>query len=470
VSVPSRLRQAISWGPPPPPGRHPGDGLRRVRGASTRVALISTAIVAAAYVVISITVLLIVSARLTGNVDTRVVSELSSAASGPSDQVRAHGLATAYIWYVAGDGTEYACGPQGPCGIPSSSAALPGPALSAGAQPQTVSVDGSDFRVAGGSVVSGLVIQTVQNDPVTGFPAYVQHPVVKVVVGESLATVESAESNIILAEAIIGPILLITVFLGALTVGRRVAAPIELARLRQLEFTADASHELRTPLSVIEAQTSLALSEPRQAEWYRDAFQRVQGESGRIRKLVEDLLWLARFDSTRGDAQAEHVDVGILAHQAADRFAAIAETRRIRLSVRAAPMPLVVHAPPEWLDRLLGVLIDNACKYVPDGGGVDVAVWAEGSRVRLSVDDSGPGIPAEERPRIFDRFHRATASGSGAGLGLAIANSVVQATGGRWVIGGSPMGGASMGVLWPRSLSGDPDPVAPAREAPSPAR
>ncbi len=253
------------------------------------------------------------------------------------------------------------------------------------------------------------------------------------------------------------------------TVGRRVAAPIELARIRQLEFTADASHELRTPLSVIEAQTSLALTEPRDPDWYRSAFQRVQGETGRIRRLVEDLLWLARFDSTRNQAQAEHVDVAILAHQAADRFTAIAEAKHVRLTVRTAPVPLIIHAPPEWLDRLLGVLLDNACKYVPEGGAVEVSVWAEGNRIRLNVDDNGPGIPAEERPRIFDRFHRATDRASGAGLGLAIANSVVRATAGRWVVGDSPTGGASMGVIWPRSLTGSPEPGPVTREAPTPA-
>ena len=68
----------------------------------------------------------------------------------------------------------------------------------------------------------------------------------------------------------------------------------------------------------------------------------------------------------------------------------------------------MIAAPPEWLDRLLGVLLDNACKYAPDGGRVDVTVAIDGSRVALTVDDSGPGIPDAERTRIFDRFHRAT--------------------------------------------------------------
>ncbi len=300
----------------------------------------------------------------------------------------------------------------------------------------------------------------VATDPLTGLPIDGQFTLARMVIGQSLSGVGSAEGNLLLAETIVGPVLLLAVFLGALTIGRRVAAPIEQARVRQMEFTADASHELRTPLSVIEAQTSLALAQPRDVGWYHAAFQRVQGESGRMRRLVEDLLWLARFDTTRDRTQAEHVDLAVLAQMAADRFTAVAEANSVRLTVRTAPLPLVIHAPPDWLDRLLGVLLDNACKYVPAGGAIDVAVWPDGNRIRLSVEDSGPGIPVDERSHIFDRFRRATDRPGGAGLGLAIANSVVSATGGRWQIGDSPLGGASMGVSWPRSLSGGREPEA----------
>jgi signal transduction histidine kinase len=84
---------------------------------------------------------------------------------------------------------------------------------------------------------------------------------------------------------------------------------------------------------------------------------------------------------------------------------------------------------------------------------VIVGVTAEGTRVRLTVDDSGPGIPEAERGRIFDRFHRATDQPGGSGLGLAIADAIVRATGGRWHIGTSPSGGASISVSWPRTVS-----------------
>jgi signal transduction histidine kinase len=96
------------------------------------------------------------------------------------------------------------------------------------------------------------------------------------------------------------------------------------------------------------------------------------------------------------------------------------------------------------------VLLDNACKYAPEGGTVAVRVEAEPTRVAVTVEDSGPGIPADQRPRIFDRFRRGTDAGGGAGLGLAIADAIVKATNGRWRIGDAPLGGARLSVSWPR--------------------
>jgi signal transduction histidine kinase len=181
--------------------------------------------------------------------------------------------------------------------------------------PVTATLGGVDMRVAGG--------------PTDDF---------YVVVAQSLDTVSQARSTLILAEVIIAPILLAIVFLGAVAIGRRVAAPIDLARRRQLEFTADASHELRTPLSVIEAETSLALGRDRDAEWYRGAFGRVDRESKRMHRLVDDLLWLARFDATRGLPDGEPVDLGVPATEAVDRFHSVAEARRLSSPSTSRPV------------------------------------------------------------------------------------------------------------------------------------
>jgi len=172
-----------------------------------------------------------------------------------------------------------------------------------------------------------------------------------------------------------------------------------------------------------------------------------------MRGMLEDLLWLARFDASKRNPNIEPVDLAVLVAQTADRFGPIAETRRLAIVVHAPADGAVIAAPPEWLERLLGVLLDNACKYAPEGGRVEATVTVDGSRVMLTVDDNGPGIPEAERTRIFDRFHRATTSQGGAGLGLAIADAIVRATGGRWKVASAPAGGARMGISWSRALA-----------------
>src|SRR5256886_15874622 len=170
-----------------------------------------------------------------------------------------------------------------------------------------------------------------------------------------------------------------------------------------------------------------------------------------MRVVVDDMPWPPRFEAMPPNKTAP-VDVAVLARQAADRFAAVAEARHQRLDIRLSGESHVIAALPEWLDHLIGVLLDNACKYTPDGGTIDLRVTAEGGKVSLAVDDSGPGIPPERRTQIFERFHRETDQAGGAGLGLAIADAVVRATNGRWEGGASAAGGASMAVSWPRLL------------------
>ena len=128
------------------------------------------------------------------------------------------------------------------------------------------------------------------------------------VAGRSVAGDRHTRNLLLDAEVIAGPFLLLAMFLGLLLVGLRALAPVEQSRRRQLEFTADASHELRTPLSVIRAEADVALSAPREAHEYRDSLRRIQGESRRLRQLVEDMLWLARFDSKPPPPGNEPVD------------------------------------------------------------------------------------------------------------------------------------------------------------------
>jgi signal transduction histidine kinase len=406
-----------------------------VRRQSIRVALAATGVVAVAYLVIAAAVVLFATSTLTAQIDGRLTQTFTRLP--PAGQPSGGGFADPghdpgrpfdapfLVWAIRADGT-----------LPAKASTTPDlpTALYAVSSPQTATIGGTQFRVAGQRVGSSYVV-----------------------VAQAMNQVTDAQATIILGELFIAPILLGLVFGGAVVVGRRVAAPIEAARHRQLEFTADASHELRTPLSVIEAHTSLALAQERDAAWYRNAFTKVDRESKRMRRLLEDMLWLARFDAAQAPAATGPIDLGVLANQAADRFTAVAETRHLALAVHVQPDPAVIAASAELVDRLVGVLLDNACKYSPDGGSVTVTVGLEGGRAFVAVDDSGPGIAEEDRARIFDRFHRAVSTAGeagGAGLGLAIGDAIVRATGGRWGLGASPAGGARFTVSWVRASVG----------------
>jgi signal transduction histidine kinase len=401
-----------------------------------RVAMAASAIVGIAYLVIAIVVAVVVANNMTADVDRQLARALgpipvqpgNGQPFGPAGQPdRPFGPQVA-MWRISPDGTIAALN-NFDITLPQQYRHVNGP--------ETVTIGGVSIRIEGATRGDDYVV-----------------------VGETMEDVNTAESTLVVSEFGIGCALLIVVFLGAWAIGRRVATPIERARQRQLEFTADASHELRTPLSVIEAQATLAIARPRDKDWDAAAFGRINVELKRTRRLVDDMLWLARFDSAGAQPEAEPVDLRVLAAQTADRFGAVAETRHQRLEVRAGSeaADAIVTAAPEWLDRLVAILLDNACKYSPDGGAVIVGVTSEGRRVRLTVDDSGPGIPEEERGRIFDRFHRATDQPGGSGLGLAIGAAIVRATGGRWQIGTSAAGGASVSVSWARSIGGHDTP------------
>jgi signal transduction histidine kinase len=298
---------------------------------------------------------------------------------------------------------------------------------------------------------------------------------------QSLSETEHVVAVVDRAEVIAGPFLVLAMFFGALAIGLMASRPIEQARQRQLEFTADASHELRTPLTVIEAEVGLALSVPRDSQSYEDTIRRVGTEGKRLRHIVEDLLFLARFDSKPPAPNNEPVDLPTLVDACTQRFLPVANARGIDLSVASEGTgDILIEAPPGWVDRLCGVLIDNACRYAGTGGWVRALVTARGSSVSLVVEDSGPGIPVEQRPVLFDRFQRGNEGGEGAGLGLAIADAVVRSTGGKWRVGDAPGGGAHMEVIWHRfhprdqslqkELRGDtPSPVIAQAAGPAPA-
>jgi signal transduction histidine kinase len=404
---------------------------------AARVAAVATAVIAGVYIVGVIVLNLVVSRHLTEQNDDRLAGRLTVARQDPamlSQRVVRDGTtpneagsdidadsAPVFLWSANARGAITGHSPGAP--------ALP-PALLAAHAPH----NGLAFSTDVGAVGPFRLKMTAYHG---GW----------LIAGQSQAGDAHTRRLLLNAEIIAGPFLLLAMFLGSLVVGLRALAPVEQSRRRQLEFTADASHELRTPLSVIRAEADVALSAPREAGEYRDALMRIQGESQRLRQLVDDMLWLARFDSRPPPPDDEPVDLATLAQACADRFRVAGPT----VTAATPDDAVLISAPPEWIDRLAGVLVDNACRHAGPDGQVRIQVRAQGSRVSLTVEDSGPGIDEADRPRLFDRFHRATEQGSGAGLGLAIGDSIVRSTGGRWHVGDSPLGGALMSVSWRHS-------------------
>jgi heavy metal sensor kinase len=222
-------------------------------------------------------------------------------------------------------------------------------------------------------------------------------------------------------------------------------------RLRR--FTADASHELRTPLTAMRSVGEVALRNTLDASAYRDVIGRMLEEVDRLTRLVESLLTLTRADSGKIQLTPETLDLGSLAGNVIDQLRVLADEKRQDLTLRA---PVTVHAVGDaaLLHHALMNLIHNAIKYTPNGGAISVELSAKNSgQAVMEVRDTGPGIPAAHRDRIFDRFYRVDASRSreegGVGLGLAIARWAIEANGGHIELAGDGGRGSLFRVLLP---------------------
>ena len=198
-------------------------------------------------------------------------------------------------------------------------------------------------------------------------------------------------------------------------------------------FTADASHELRTPLSVIRGIGEVSLRETRTAAEYKDALGSMLEEVDRLTRLVDTLLRLSRGDAGTARLSREALDLGELAREVTASLGILAEERQQRLRVNGAK-GIRVSADRLMLRDAITNVVDNAIKYGPPGSAIDIRVEADAHRATLTVADEGPGIAAEHRERVFDRFYRVDEGRSreqgGTGLGLAIAKSAVEAHGG----------------------------------------
>jgi len=241
------------------------------------------------------------------------------------------------------------------------------------------------------------------------------------------------------------------------TVFNDTLSRLEDAFERLRRFTADASHELRTPLTAMRSVGEVALRNPLEAAAYRDVIGSMLEEVDRLTRLVESLLILTRADSGKFQLAPERLDLGALAGHVIDQLRILADEKQQRLSLEAA---MHVHAMGDaaLIHHALMNLIHNAIKYTPNCGAVTVEVSAMGSgQAVIEVRDTGPGVPAVHRERIFDRFYRVDASRSreegGVGLGLAIARWAIEANSGRIDLVSDGRNGSSFRVLLPAAAN-----------------
>jgi two-component system, OmpR family, sensor histidine kinase CiaH len=227
----------------------------------------------------------------------------------------------------------------------------------------------------------------------------------------------------------------------------RALVPIRASLRRQREFAADTSHELRTPLAVIRAGVARVRQQPdaRVAD-IAPALEAVDAEAVRLGTIVDDLLALARTDAGPADLDLRPVDLAEVAASALTALEPLALKRGVRLTLDVEPA--VVIGDADRLRRLVTVLADNAIRHGREGGNVAVIV-RQGS---LVVEDDGPGVPAAERDRVFERFFRGEgAAPGGSGLGLAIADWIVERHGGQIRVGSAASGGARFEISLPIS-------------------
>jgi two-component system OmpR family sensor kinase/two-component system sensor histidine kinase QseC len=216
----------------------------------------------------------------------------------------------------------------------------------------------------------------------------------------------------------------------------------------QRAFVADAAHELRSPLTALRLQLDLVRLAPDDVA--RDeALHDLAAGMDRVHHLLEQLLALARAEPGGAETALGVADLSDVARQAAGDTVALAAARGTDLELDA-PQPVCVRGDRASLRILARNLIDNAVRYAGGAGRVHAAVFVDGGQAVLRIDDSGPGIPAAERGRVFDRFYRRDSGDTtGSGLGLAIVRAIADRHAARVELGDAPLGGLRVDVRLP---------------------
>ena len=233
----------------------------------------------------------------------------------------------------------------------------------------------------------------------------------------------------------------------------------------QRSFMADASHELRTPMSIIQGEADVALARnDRPSHEYRESIEIIQKAAGRLTRIVQNLFLLARADAGSYPMTTTRFYFDELLSECAHAMRSVALARGVALTCEVPP-DLIIHADEELLHRMLLNLLDNAVKFTPAGGRVDIRAECTPAGYVVRVSDTGEGIPAAEAPRIFNRFfrgdrlrRRVPGNESGAGLGLPIARWIAETHDGTLNLERSDEGGSTFVVSLP-ATAGQHSPI-----------
>ena len=229
-----------------------------------------------------------------------------------------------------------------------------------------------------------------------------------------------------------------------------VAQMAEASRAKT-DFIADASHELRTPLTVLRGNAEIGLTLDGDCA-HTEILREIVDESARMSRLVDDLLFLARSDAASVPLELQDVDVAVAVDALAARAEVLAREQGAEFSadLRATG---TARADPRRIDQAILILVDNAAKYGPPGGEIELAAMVVAERLVIEVRDRGPGIPPEQLARVFERFYRVDGAGrdrsGGSGLGLSIAAAIVEGHGGEIVAEARAGGGTVMRITLP---------------------
>jgi PAS domain S-box-containing protein len=226
----------------------------------------------------------------------------------------------------------------------------------------------------------------------------------------------------------------------------------EASRLKE-EFLATVSHELRTPLNAVVGWSRLLHSGQLDADGARHAVEVIERNAASQRQIIEDLLDVSRIVAGKLRLSTQPVDLLLIIHAAIDAVQPAAEAKEIEIATHVAAPDAIVRADSERLVQVFWNLLANAVKFTPAGGTVDVYLERDGSLAEIRIEDTGPGVPPEFLPRIFERFSQADGSSTrkhgGLGLGLAIVRHLVELHGGTVSAANRDAGGAVLSVRLP---------------------